>query len=259
MDETNGSQEWPGDFAGMADSIRSVLIAKTRDGRTAAECARLARRLGFDGFTYLVVRPGTVGTELLRHWTTAGTRWKTLYRKHAFHLVDPRVTLTVDRSVPLTWRHETAQPCLDARAFRDAASANGIRSGVSMSLRQAHGERAIVAWDCGDDREGVARADGTRGELAALALLACFLHERLCRERSPAEPTALAAALTQRECECLSLAARGLTSTDIAAKVGIAVRTVNFHIGNIVRKLGALNRGEAIARGVALNLITMHG
>lgn len=257
MDETKGNHERPDDFATMADAIRRVLTAKTRDNRPSTECARLAHRLGFDGFTYLVVRPGTVGTELLRHWTTAGARWKALYRKQAFHLVDPRVTLTHERSIPLAWRHEE-QLRPDTRAFRDAATASGICSGMSMSLQQTHGERAIVAWDRSEPREGASRDDAIRSQLATLALLACFLHERLCQERQPAEPTALAAALTQRECECLTLAARGLTSTDIAAKVGIAERTVNFHIGNIVRKLGALNRGEAIARGVALNLINMH-
>lgn len=258
MDETKGCHQQPGDFAAMADAIRGVLLARTRDRRSSAECARLARRLGFDGFSYLVVRPGTVGTELLHHWTTAGARWKSLYRKHAFHLVDPRVTLTLGRSVPLPWRLENNQPGPDSRAFRDAATASGIRSGVSMSLQQAHGERAIMAWDCGEPREGAPRESAIRSELATLALLACFLHERLCQVRVPAEANALAAPLTQRECECLALAARGLTSTDIAAKVGIAERTVNFHIGNIVHKLGALNRGEAIARGVALDLITMH-
>ena len=46
-----------------------------------------------------------------------------------------------------------------------------------------------------------------------------------------------------------------MTSADIAIKLAIAERTANFHIANIIDKLGALNRGEAIARGVALNLV----
>jgi len=256
MDEAMGGRERPDDFAAMAYAIRRVLTAKTRDNRPSAECARLADQFGFDGFTYLVVRPGTVETELLRHWTTAGTRWKTQYRKHAFHLVDPRVTLTLGRAIPLPWQHPDEHADPHARAFHDTAIASGIGSGVAMSLQQAHGERAIVAWDCRESRKNEPREDAIRRELATLALLACFLHERISQERLPAEPTALAATLTQRERECLTLAARGLTSADISAKVGIVERTVNFHIGNIVRKLGALNRGEAIARGVALNLIT---
>lgn len=259
MNEALKGSEAPGDFPAMADAIRRVLIASSRDKSASTDCARLAHRFGFDGFSYLVVRPGTVGTELLRHWTTTGPRWKAQYRKHAFQLVDPRVTLTVGRSIPLPWQQDDEATDPRLRAFHAAATASGICSGVAMSLQQTHGERAIVAWESSVSRRGASRDDIARCELATLALLACFVHERISEGRQPPEPTALAATLTQRERECLAQAARGMTSADISTKLGIAERTVNFHIGNIVRKLGALNRGEAIARGVALNLIGPRG
>jgi DNA-binding CsgD family transcriptional regulator len=60
--------------------------------------------------------------------------------------------------------------------------------------------------------------------------------------------------LTERESECLALAANGMTSGDISVKLGISERTANFHFGNIISKLQVLNRGEAIARAVALGL-----
>jgi DNA-binding CsgD family transcriptional regulator len=63
--------------------------------------------------------------------------------------------------------------------------------------------------------------------------------------------------LTARERECLTLAARGMTSHDIAQKLGITERTANFHIGNVLAKFGALTRGEAIARAVALDLVDL--
>jgi DNA-binding CsgD family transcriptional regulator len=61
--------------------------------------------------------------------------------------------------------------------------------------------------------------------------------------------------LSQRELECLQMAAHGLTSGDIAGKLGIAERTIHFHFSNIMSKLDALNRHEAIAKGVATGLI----
>ena len=45
-----------------------------------------------------------------------------------------------------------------------------------------------------------------------------------------------------------------MTSIDIGEKLGIAERTVNFHFGNILSKLGALNRHEAIAIAVRRGL-----
>ena len=61
--------------------------------------------------------------------------------------------------------------------------------------------------------------------------------------------------LSPRESQCLEMAANGLTSEDIAMKLGIKARTANFHFGKIVSKLGVLNRKEAIAIGMARGLI----
>jgi LuxR family quorum-sensing system transcriptional regulator CciR len=61
--------------------------------------------------------------------------------------------------------------------------------------------------------------------------------------------------LSPRESQCLEMAANGLTSEDIAMKLGIKARTANFHFGKIMTKLGVLNRKEAIALGMAHGLI----
>jgi DNA-binding CsgD family transcriptional regulator len=63
------------------------------------------------------------------------------------------------------------------------------------------------------------------------------------------------APLSARESQCLEMAANGMTSVDIAMKLGIKPRTANFHFGKIVVKLGVLNRKEAIAMGIARGLI----
>ncbi|MDA3005051.1 MAG: response regulator transcription factor [Actinomycetota bacterium] len=59
------------------------------------------------------------------------------------------------------------------------------------------------------------------------------------------------AGLTARETEVLVLAATGLDSATIGARLFITERTVKFHLHNLYRKLGASNRTEAsaIARG----------
>ena len=63
--------------------------------------------------------------------------------------------------------------------------------------------------------------------------------------------------LTTRETDCLKFAARGMTSADIGTKLSVTERTVNFHFGRLRRKLGALNRPEAIAKGVSLGFVTL--
>ena len=63
--------------------------------------------------------------------------------------------------------------------------------------------------------------------------------------------------LTQRECDCLKFAARGMTSADIGNKLALTERTVNFHFGRLRQKLGALNRPEAIAKGFSMGFVTL--
>ena len=58
-----------------------------------------------------------------------------------------------------------------------------------------------------------------------------------------------AAALSTREREVMDLLERGLTDRQIAAALTISVKTVEKHVGSILRKTGARNRTEAALRG----------
>jgi DNA-binding NarL/FixJ family response regulator len=62
-------------------------------------------------------------------------------------------------------------------------------------------------------------------------------------------------ALTDRETEALTWVARGKSSTDIAVLMNISERTVNFHINNVIRKLGVATRVQAAIRCALLGLI----
>jgi len=52
-------------------------------------------------------------------------------------------------------------------------------------------------------------------------------------------------------------AAKGFTSKKLAQDTGLAVPSVETHLRNIFRKLGASNRGEAVSTALKLGLITL--
>lgn len=61
--------------------------------------------------------------------------------------------------------------------------------------------------------------------------------------------------LTDREGETLVLVATGLTNPQIADKLMVSVSTVNFHVHNVLDKLGAKTRTEAVSIAVKEGLI----
>ncbi len=63
--------------------------------------------------------------------------------------------------------------------------------------------------------------------------------------------------LTEREHEILALVARGLTNPQIADRLIISVSTVNFHVHNILGKLGAKTRTEAVGIAAREGLIDL--
>lgn len=63
-------------------------------------------------------------------------------------------------------------------------------------------------------------------------------------------PLEYSAELTCREREVLALMAHGLTNTQIGARLAIGRATAKAHVSNILSKLGAASRTEAVARAV---------
>ncbi|TNC21529.1 MadR family response regulator transcription factor [Amycolatopsis alkalitolerans] len=61
--------------------------------------------------------------------------------------------------------------------------------------------------------------------------------------------------LTSREQNVLELLARGLSNRDIGARLYISETTVKFHVRNIMRKIGATSRAEAVYAASKMGLI----
>ena len=68
-------------------------------------------------------------------------------------------------------------------------------------------------------------------------------------------PGAMASDITPREREILALLARGLSNVAIGQRLYISSATVKFHVGNVMQKLGARRRAEAVYAASKLGLI----
>jgi len=239
----------------LAHSIETAAAARSPEPTIRA----LLRRYHFDSLSYFVTRTigGALTAELM--WTTLPERWSAVYRRGAFASVDPRLARTRGQIGPVLWDASDYANDIRRRVFLAEAARFGVCSGVAVALTDCAMNQVTVTFDRAESPVGAARREATLGSVGDLTLTAIALHESVLKWRVGGGPngSAIASALTLRERDCLELAARGMTSADIGTKLCVAERTVNFHFSNIKTKLRAMNRPEAIARGIAMGLVTI--
>jgi NarL family two-component system response regulator LiaR len=69
------------------------------------------------------------------------------------------------------------------------------------------------------------------------------------------QPPAPGLDLTERELEVLALMVEGLNNTQIAARLTVSTSTIKSHVSNILSKLGAASRTEAVTLALRSRLI----
>ena len=95
--------------------------------------------------------------------------------------------------------------------------------------------------------EAIRQAHGGRPTLAPEAVQALI--------QPPSEAESLAASLTRREQEVLSLLVKGMSNPEIAEALVISRSTVKVHISSILSKLGVSSRAEAISLAIQNKLV----
>jgi NarL family two-component system response regulator LiaR len=143
---------------------------------------------------------------------------------------------------------------------------------TTQLIRQSHPRIQIIVLTSFQEKDLVERAlqagaigyllkNATAEELAQAIRAANAGRPTLAQEatesliQSSRQKPQLGYDLTDREREVLILMAKGLTNAQIAERLMLSMSTVKFHIRNILSKLGAANRAEAVNLAWQHNLI----
>ncbi|MGQ9367900.1 autoinducer binding domain-containing protein [Azospirillum sp. ST 5-10] len=183
-----------------------------------------------------------------------------LWCNRGYYQLDPVQDAALAVSSPFTWSHAGAQSDVMARVLRDSHGPvvrylqdRKLTCGITVPIRLAGGDLATFT---------AIRVDPPRGAearlppaLAEIALLGHRFHDAVFPGFAAAVRTCPHVHLTRRERECLRLCAEGLTAKEIAFRIDRSIPTVTFHLNAAIRKLGARNRLQAIARAAHYRLL----
>lgn len=117
----------------------------------------------------------------------------------------------------------------------------GFLLGVAIPVHDYKGGRALINFE--GSRESLCHT-----ELIELTMLSIHIYDRLASIAAADGNTE--APLTDRELDCLRWTADGKTSSDIARIMGLSEHTVNHYLTRATRKLGSVNRTNAVAKAI---------
>ena len=174
--------------------------------------------------------------------------WLALYGDRQFHLIDPIVAENFSCFGLQTWS-DTYQKSPPPKAFHYLAEDFGLKNGVSYGLQENHGPGGSLFSFSG------AKLQVHPRNSVILDQVLPHLH-RVLTQLEPGPPrTGPSPALSARELEVLKWIGAGKSSWETGMILRISERTVNFHIRNVLRKLDAVNRPQAVAIALKLGLL----
>jgi LuxR family transcriptional regulator, activator of conjugal transfer of Ti plasmids len=246
------SSEWSALFA-AGDEVASLM---TNFGEcTSSDMLReamldLARRLGFRGARYVHLGHRALG---LTFPEQPPVRFLSTFGEQAdpWRPGDPVAPRIKESFLAFAWssRDDTALPDIQ-RAWLSIERKREIEAGVTIPVQDyvcgpayltVLGQAETIAQSRAEQRaQGLGYA-GLRMHLGAKQVL---------QVQGPPLPE-----LTDREMICLRHAASGATLPMSAESLGIAKRTVEYHLGRAVEKLEAKNKIHAVAIAMSTGLI----
>jgi len=239
--------------------LAPLVAAAARGEDLGAPLTAIAGHFGFDYFSYATsAMPEIDHQHAVYVCTTLPQPWLDRYDHHRYVEIDPRVRATWTSAIPLVWDQTTLRGSVPREnAFLDDALAHGIGSGIAYMFHAARDCHVYVGLDSRVRINDPLRQAAIGRNVADIVAFSHYFHEFFMRgvlDGRP-HPTTRNSPLSRREIECVRLAARGLTTDDIAVKLDIGARTVQFHFDRIRSKLGAANRQEVVAIAVQRNLL----
>ncbi len=207
---------------------------------------------GFDRMLYAALRNHPACSEeipaVMRNYPDD---WMEHYVEAGYIDSDPVREFCVTSRSPFTW-DEIAPlvPRKRAKIFDEARTA-GIKDGVGIPIHGPNGEAMGI---------GLASSAGhtdAKDHLSKLFMIGVQFHTAYSALTMPSMKVCESVRLTPREREVLQWCAQGKSNWAVSEILNISEHSVDFHLRNIYRKLGANSRITAVVKALYAGLISL--
>jgi len=183
-------------------------------------------------------------------WSEFPPGYLDTYKASQWDRLDPVVQHVQVARGPFRWRD--AQGGVFSREqqiFFEECRELGVHSGITIPMRGPARETDLISLSF---RERGSIDLDRSAYIYSLSIHYWLKFCELADRRMPPE-----VALTTQEVECLRWCKEGKTNWEIGEILSISQKTVEFHVGNAMRKLGAGNRITAVIMGIKTGLIAL--
>ena len=243
----------------LIDQLENDLIqAQTLDDCKKALAGYLKKMgIGTFSFTYYAYHPHSASQLKYDMCSDNFKSWHQHYLQQQYNHIDSTLQFVYHNHLPIYWslQNQLSQAKTETeRQMRHDSIAFGAIDGLSIPIHGPHNNFAIlvVVQMKGDDIP-LKTLSLQRNLLLAAHQYYHYLQTHLLDEQTEVE----AYNLSQRETQCLVLIAQQLSVQEIAQRLEISQRTVNFHIQNLNKKLGTNNKYQSVNKALALKLLTL--
>lgn len=230
------------------DHLNALLSIKS-ENELFEEIAKMAKDMGFEYCAYGIQMPVPISRSTVALFNNYPVEWQEHYSEHGYLAVDPTVQHGLKDTLPIVWSHQIFE---SSPELWEEARAHGLHFGWAQSSRDASG--AIGLLTLARSVEQLSESELYEHK-ARMAWLTQYAHAGMAKLLVPKYVPETLVTMTAREKEVLRWTAEGKTAYEIGQILIVSERTVNFHINNVVAKLGASNKTQAAVKAAALGML----
>ncbi|MCA1510544.1 LuxR family transcriptional regulator [Bradyrhizobium sp. NBAIM01] len=173
------------------------------------------------------------------------------YKSEGWDKKDPVVRRAHFARRPFTWSETSPRGGFtkEQKRFFEECRELGVHSGITIPIPGTGRDVDLISLSLRT------REEVPSHRMAHLYMLSVQYWLRYCELSGRRDPEVIP--LTLQEAECLRWCKEGKTNWEIGEILRISEKTVEFHLSNGMRKLGANNRITAVIIGIKMGLIPL--